>query len=108
MFAPNTDKILYPLSLVFLILGFDLFILSDLNNYFFYSHYININLEWSRNESATVKLLNASGKEVAKKYIQLVKGANFIKLDDLSKLPAGIYFIEVVSPEEKVVQQILK
>jgi uncharacterized repeat protein (TIGR01451 family) len=73
-----------------------------------FSHYININLEWSRNESATVKLLNASGKEVAKKYIQLVKGANFIKLDDLSKLPAGIYFIEVVSPEEKVVQQILK
>ncbi len=73
-----------------------------------FTSYVNINLEWSRNEPATVKVLNTLGKEIIRKHIQLIKGANFIKLDDLLKLQAGNYFIEIASSEEKISQNILR
>ena len=73
-----------------------------------FTNNININIEWSRNELVTVKLLTSSGKEVLRKYTTLINGSNFIRLDDLSKLPVANYFIEIVSPAEKISQQIFK
>jgi hypothetical protein len=73
-----------------------------------FTSYININVEWNRNEPATVKVLNTAGKEVIRQHIQLIKGANFIKLDDLMKLQAGNYFVEIASSQEKLSQNILK
>ena len=73
-----------------------------------FTSYINISLEWSRNELAMVKLLSSSGNEIVRRQVQLINGSNFIKLDDLSKLQAGNYFIEVASPEEKISQKTIK
>lgn len=73
-----------------------------------FTSYININFEWSRNEFATIKVLNTSGKEIFKKNIQIIQGTNFIKLEDLLKLQAGNYFLEIASPEEKISRNILK
>ena len=70
--------------------------------------YVSINLEWNSDEHATIKIINASGKDVLIKNVQLSKGLNYIKLNDLSKLSAGNYFIEVFSAEEKVSQRLIK
>ncbi len=73
-----------------------------------FTNFLNINVEWSRNEFAFIKILNASGKEVSKKSMQFVRGTNYIRVDDLTKLSAGNYFIEIYSSEEKILQAILK
>lgn len=73
-----------------------------------FTGYVNINVEWNRNELVKVKVLNASGKEVVIKNIQLINGSNYIRLDDLVKLQAGNYFIEIASAEEKISQNIIK
>ena len=73
-----------------------------------FTNYININLEWSRNELVTVKLLTASGKEVVRKNVTLINGSNFIRLDDLSKLPVANYFIQIASTAEKISWGIIK
>ena len=73
-----------------------------------FTDHLNINFEWKRYEPATVKILDAAGKQESLKILQLFKGTNFIRLDNLGKLQAGNYFIEIVSSEEKLTQNILK
>ena len=73
-----------------------------------FTDHLNVNFEWKRYESATVKILDAAGKQVSLKIIQLNKGTNFIRLDNLEKLQAGNYFIEIVSSGEKLTQNILR
>lgn len=70
--------------------------------------YLNVNVEWSKAEVATVKIINIQGKEVVSKSIQMSKGLNYVKLDDLSRLSSGNYFIEFVSPVERFSQKITK
>ena len=70
--------------------------------------YITINLEWEREESAIIKLINTEGKHVITKILQLKKGTNFIKLDEVSKLQAGNYFIQIASPVERLSYPVLK
>jgi hypothetical protein len=73
-----------------------------------FTSYLNINFEWNRNEFVLVKILDAAGKQVTSKFITVIKGTNYLKIDNLSKLQAGNYFIEIASPVEKIVQNILK
>ena len=73
-----------------------------------FTDHINVNLEWSRAETATVRMLDAAGKEVVRKYIMLVNGTNFINLDELMKLERGNYYIEIASHREKIALNILK
>ena len=73
-----------------------------------FTGFVNIDLEWSRNELATIRVVNTAGKEIVKKHIQLIKGANFIKLENLLKLQAGNYFLQVSSSKEKISRNILK
>lgn len=71
-------------------------------------NYINITADWNSDEAVVVKFLTTSGKEVINKLIQFTKGLNYIRLDDLQKLSAGNYFIEIASPKQKLSQSILK
>jgi uncharacterized repeat protein (TIGR01451 family) len=73
-----------------------------------FDSYLNINLEWNRNEPAKVKIINGAGKEIVRRNVQLIKGANFIKFEDLSKLQGGNYYLQIVSSEEKISRNILK
>ena len=73
-----------------------------------FSGYANIHLEWNSNEPATIKLINALGKDVLIKNVQLSKGLNFIKINNLSTLAAANYFIEVISSTEKISQKIIR
>lgn len=69
---------------------------------------LNINVEWNQNEAGIVRLLDGSGKQVINRIIQLIKGTNFIRLDDLGKLQSGNYYIEITSRTKKLTQNILK
>ncbi|MDQ6757781.1 MAG: T9SS type A sorting domain-containing protein, partial [Bacteroidota bacterium] len=73
-----------------------------------FSDKLNINLEWNTDELATIKIINTWGKDVLIKTVQLTKGLNYIKLNDLSKLSAGNYFIKVISTGESISQKIIK
>jgi uncharacterized repeat protein (TIGR01451 family) len=70
--------------------------------------YLNINLDWSKSENVQVKIINVQGKEVYSKSLQVNKGLNNMKIDELSKLPSGNYFIQFVSATERFVQKITK
>lgn len=73
-----------------------------------FTGYLNINIDWKRDELAVLRILTASGSQVVRKYIPLRNGANFIKLEDLLKLQGGNYFVEIASTEEKISQNIMK
>lgn len=70
--------------------------------------YLNVTMEWSRSEVVTVRVINVQGKEVITKTIQVSKGLNYVKIDELSKLPSGNYFIQFVSGTERMTQKITK
>ena len=73
-----------------------------------FSDYININTEWDNTEIVTVNIFNVQGKTVASKQVSVNKGNNNIRMDNLSKLPSGNYYLQLVSPTQKVVQKIAK
>ena len=73
-----------------------------------FTSYLNINMEWNSSEVITAKVINVQGKEVVSKSIQMSKGLNYISIDELSKLPAGNYFIQFISGAERFTQKITK
>ena len=73
-----------------------------------FSNYLNINIEWNKNEIIVAKVINTQGGEVVSKNIQMSKGLNYISIDELSKLPSGNYFIQFISGTERFTQKITK
>ena len=73
-----------------------------------FSTYMNINMEWDKNEMIIAKIFNAEGSEVISKNIQMSKGFNYISVDELSKLPSGNYFIQFISGKERFTKKIVK
>ena len=73
-----------------------------------FSNYLNINMEWNKNENIIVRIINIQGSEVISKNIKMNKGLNYISIDDLSKLSAGNYFIQFISGAEMLTEKITK
>lgn len=73
-----------------------------------FTSYVNINLDWSKNETVSVQVLNMTGKEVSSKSVQLAKGTNYVAINNLSSLPAGMYIIQFNTSEGKIVKQLIK
>ncbi len=73
-----------------------------------FTSYLNVTMEWSKTEIITVKVINVQGKDVLTKSVQVNKGSNYIKLDDLSRLPSGNYFIQFISATERLTQKVTK
>jgi uncharacterized repeat protein (TIGR01451 family) len=73
-----------------------------------FSNYLNINMEWNKNEILAAKVINIQGSEVISKNIKMSKGLNYISIDELSKLPSGNYFIQFISGTERFTQKITK
>ncbi len=73
-----------------------------------FSTYLNINMEWNKNEIIAVKVINTLGSEIISKNIQMSKGINYISIDELSRLPSGNYFIQFVSHSKFVTQKVVK
>ena len=73
-----------------------------------FKNYLNVNMNWNKAEVITARVINIQGKEVVTKSIRMNKGLNYIKLDELSNLPAGNYFIQFISSEERFTEKITK
>lgn len=73
-----------------------------------FTDYININLEWSRTEVIFVKIFSVQGKELLSKQMTVNKGNNFLKIDGLSNLASGDYFLKLISSSEKIIKEITK
>ena len=73
-----------------------------------FTSYLNINMQWGKSETVTARVINVQGKEVLSKTILVNKGANYIKIDELSNLPSGNYFIQLISPTERFTQKVTK
>jgi uncharacterized repeat protein (TIGR01451 family) len=73
-----------------------------------FTDYVNVNLDWSTSEVVSVKILNLQGKEIVSKQVILNKGSNYFKIDNLSKLPGGIYLLQLASPAQRIVEKIIK
>jgi hypothetical protein len=65
-------------------------------------------VDWNADERVAVKLINSSGKIVLINHLQFTKGLNFTRLNEMEKLSAGNYFIEIVSAKESVSQKVIK
>ncbi len=70
--------------------------------------FININTQWDNSEVITIKIFNVQGKQLVSKKIQLNKGNNNLRVDNLSNLPFGNYYLELISPTHKIVKKITK
>jgi uncharacterized repeat protein (TIGR01451 family) len=73
-----------------------------------FSDYININTQWDNAEIVTVQIFNVQGKIVVAKQVSVNKGNNNIRIDNLSPLPAGNYYLRLTSPTQKIIQKITK
>jgi len=73
-----------------------------------FKSYLNINLEWSKNEGAVLNVLDAAGKKRLVKDILLVRGYNNIKVDEVHVLLPGVYILQIISSDKKVVKKIIK
>ena len=69
---------------------------------------VNINIEWNKNETTVVKVFNITGTEVISKNISMIKGFNYIGIDELSKMPAGNYVIQFTTSNGKLIKQLIK
>lgn len=69
---------------------------------------VNINIEWDKNETTVVKVFSVTGTEVVSKSVSMVKGFNYVSLDELSKVPAGNYIIEFNTANGKLIKQVIK
>ena len=73
-----------------------------------FSDYININTQWQNTEIATITIFNVQGKMVVSKQVSLNKGNNDIRIDNLSNLPAGNYYLQLSSATQKIIEKIAK
>ncbi len=73
-----------------------------------FRHNININIEWDNNETTVVKVYNVAGTEIASKNIKMIKGFNYVSIDELSKVPSGNYIIQFNTPKGKLIKQVIK
>jgi hypothetical protein len=55
-----------------------------------------------------VRIFNVQGKVVVSKQVSLNQGNNNVRIDNLSNLPSGNYYLELISPTNKVIQKITK
>jgi uncharacterized repeat protein (TIGR01451 family) len=69
---------------------------------------INVNFDWQLNETGTISIINYEGQQIMKKQIQLMKGANFIQLNELNKLNAGNYLVRIQTSAQVIIKQISK
>ncbi len=70
---------------------------------------VNLQFNVQVKSNATIKIYNMEGKQVYGRYFNLAQGLNSIEANNLEKLPAGIYIIELningAVSTEKIIKQ---
>ena len=69
---------------------------------------LNINIDWSKNELTTIKIINSIGATVLAKNVQMQKGNNFILLSEMATLAKGNYIIVLNDGEKTISAKVIK
>ena len=69
---------------------------------------LNININSQETSAATIRIFSLNGKEVMTKAVTLSSGNTYVQLNDLNNLPAGNYFIQVITKNGQFSQQLSK
>lgn len=70
--------------------------------------HINVTTQWDNTEAISAKIFNVQGKEIFSKQVLVNKGVNNIRIDNLSNLSSGNYYLQLISPTQKIIQKITK
>ncbi len=85
---------------------------SNTTNVFVYPNPFNNNLNAQFiseiAESATMQLIDVTGKVMQEETVQLIKGSNDFKLCCIEKLNAGIYFLRITSSNTNSIVKVVK
>ncbi len=69
---------------------------------------VTISMDIEKDQKTLVQLLNAAGVEVASEYVELIKGKNNVLIQDLDKLPHGVYTLRVKTGDGYLGKMIMK
>ncbi len=69
---------------------------------------LNINIVWDKNENTLVKVYNVTGGEVISKTVTMIKGYNYVAIDELSRVPSGTYIVQFTTANGKLFKQVVK
>jgi hypothetical protein len=73
-----------------------------------FKDFVNVNFEWNKPEVVLAKIYSVQGKEVFFKKLLVSTGSNFLRIDNLSNLPSGNYFLQLVSSTQRIIRKITK
>ncbi len=73
-----------------------------------FTNYMDIYITLTRTMPVDFRIFDAGGKLVFQKYVKGNKGFNWFTLRDLYKLPGGVYFLNIVTDTDTIVEKILK
>ena len=62
--------------------------------------YVQVSITSKTNETATIKITDASGKTVITKPVVLIKGLNSVSVNGLNKFSKGFYIVQLINNEE--------
>ncbi len=69
---------------------------------------IKVTVNSTREHMATIRLTNIAGQVLVSKQVMVQRGQNIVVLPELNKLQKGLYVVEFVSDDTRVVEKILK
>ncbi|MFD2918977.1 T9SS type A sorting domain-containing protein [Terrimonas rubra] len=69
---------------------------------------IKVTVNSSREQLANIRLTNIAGQVLVNKQVMIQRGQNIVVLPELNRLQKGLYVVEFVSDETRVVEKILK
>lgn len=69
---------------------------------------LNINIVWDKNETTLVKVYNVTGAEVISKMVTMIRGYNYVAIDDLARVPSGSYIVQFTTAAGRIFKQVVK
>jgi len=70
--------------------------------------FIQVQVPSDKNETATLRIINAAGQVIYNKNVQLVTGQNSFTIDGLGNAAKGMYYFEIQKGEELSREKIMK
>jgi uncharacterized repeat protein (TIGR01451 family) len=69
---------------------------------------INIGIEWPKNENTIIKVFNVTGSLVVSKNVNMIRGYNYITMEELANVSAGTYIIQLTTATGQLYKQVIK
>jgi hypothetical protein len=69
---------------------------------------IRASIELLRKERVTVTLLDMNGKKMIERSYNLNAGNNLIEMDNLNRIPPGVYSLRVITAQEQQVVKVIR